>query len=256
MSNFGPRDTDLQVARGKTPAQTGVNKFGRSPDIGTAAALPKDVWDVSNSAYNWMTSASALDVSSSSTADDGDPAGTGAQTIKIEGLDSSWNAQTETVTMDGTSTVTTSNTWIRVNRAYVVTAGSGDANAGNITIQVTGGGATVAYIGAGNGQTLMAVYTVPNGKKLYLRKMRTEIIRQTVAAVIESELWQRNAADTSTDAWRIITTIPVHSYAPGVDEWEPYNQITGKTDIRSRVSYASANNLVVASRFKGTLVDD
>jgi len=98
-------------------------------------------------------------VVSSSTADD--LVGTGAQKVKIEGLDANYNAQIVEVEMDGTTNVSTTETFIRVYRVYVSQAGSGKVNAGNITISI--GGSVRAQISANQGQTLMAVYTVPAG---------------------------------------------------------------------------------------------
>ena len=61
--------------------------------------------------------------------------GTGARTVEIQGLDSNWNLLTETVTMNGlTPVVTTQEHFLRVFRARVVTAGSLQSNAAQITI--------------------------------------------------------------------------------------------------------------------------
>jgi hypothetical protein len=70
--------------------------------------------------------------------------------------------QTDSAGLHGVST----NTFIRLFRARVATAGSGGVNAGTITCTI--GGNTMAQIPANAGQTLQAIYTVPAGKRAYL----------------------------------------------------------------------------------------
>lgn len=140
-------------------ARTGdtVQKFGRNPESGTAA---EDIWD-GGGLYPFQTSAQSIEAVS----DDADDAaaGTGARTIIVEGLDANWALQSETVILNGLTAVDLANTYIRIFRAYVVTAGSQGVNDGNISIQIDGGGTVLAQITEAMGQTLMAVYTVPLG---------------------------------------------------------------------------------------------
>jgi hypothetical protein len=101
-------------------------------------------------------------------------AGTGARTIQISGLDGSYNEVSETIIMNGQTAVTTSNTYLRVNRALVLTAGSGGANAGIIYVgtgTVTAGVPVNKYTtinGDGLNQSLQAFWTVPAGYTAYI----------------------------------------------------------------------------------------
>jgi hypothetical protein len=110
---------------------------------------------------------------SSSNAND-TSAGTGARTIQISGLDGSYNEVSETITMNGQTAVTTSNSYIRMNRALVLTAGSGGANAGIIYVgtgTVTAGVPVNKYTtinGDGLNQSLQAFWTVPAGYTAYI----------------------------------------------------------------------------------------
>ena len=70
--------------------------------------------------------------------------------------------------MDGTTTVTTTQQFLRVFRMSVETAGSFGNNEGTITATYTGGADVAATISPGNGQTLMALYTIPAGYTGYL----------------------------------------------------------------------------------------
>lgn len=70
--------------------------------------------------------------------------------------------------MNGTSDVTTSNSYIRINACYALTAGSGGAAAGIIIVKNTAGTVTYSAITAGFVTCRQMIYTVPAGKTLYL----------------------------------------------------------------------------------------
>ena len=156
----------LAVQQGKVPGYSMVNKFGYNPSIGSGSF--ETIWETGND-YPWQSSAVTVNVVSDDT--DDDVAGTGARTLRIQGLDGSYNLVEETVDMDGTTTVTTTQTFLRVFRMSVETAGSSGNNEGTITVTYTGGSDVAATITAGNGQTLMTLYTIPAGYTGYLLSM-------------------------------------------------------------------------------------
>lgn len=135
-----------------------ISKYGYNADIDTTTD-PEAVW-VAGGLITWPSSAAVPVITSSSTNDDGDPAGTGAQTIVIQGVDATYTRKTETITMDGTSNVNASGAVLFVDRAYVDNAGTLGVNDGDITITV--GGNETARIAAGTGQTLQAAMVVPD----------------------------------------------------------------------------------------------
>jgi len=153
----------LAVQQGKVPGYSMVNKFGYNSSIGSGAF--ETIWETGNN-YPWQSTAVTVDVVSDNVNDD--VAGTGARTLRIQGLDGSYNFAEETVDMDGTTTVTTTQTFLRVFRMSVETAGTSGNNEGTITVTYTGGSDVAATITAGNGQTLMALYTIPAGYTGYL----------------------------------------------------------------------------------------
>ena len=164
----GSADIDfyLAVAKGDFTGYSNVSKFGRNPSVKSADY--ETLWDGSN-LYPWPTAAETLNVVSTD-ADDSS-SGTGARTVEIEGLDSNWDVLTETVSMNGTTNVTTTNSFLRVYRVRVVTAGSTGVNEGTITCTNTTSSNVIAQISVDNsgfGQSLMALYTVPAGKTAYL----------------------------------------------------------------------------------------
>ena len=154
----------LEVQQGKIPGYSMVNKFGYNPSIGSGSF--ETIWETGDD-YPWQSSAVTVDVVSDN-ANDVHTTGSGARTLRIQGLDSSYNFAEETVNLNGTSTVTTTQTFLRVFRMSVETAGTSGNNEGTITVTYTGGSDVAATISPGNGQTLMTLYTIPAGYTGYL----------------------------------------------------------------------------------------
>jgi len=159
---------ELQVARGQIAYHESIYKFGNNPEIADSI---ETVWS-QGGLYSYLTSASVLKVSSSST--DDTSAGTGARTVQLFGLDGDYNEISEVVTLNGQTAVNTTQSYLRINRMIVRSAGSGGANAGVIyagTGTVTTGVPANIYAtvnGDGTNQTLMALWTVPAGYTGYL----------------------------------------------------------------------------------------
>lgn len=154
---------ELQVARGQIMGHSAVNIFGYSTAVGSTALGP--LWEgltVSGGAYTYPSSASTLTIVSDSASD------TSALSIQIQGLDSGYNAITETIAMNGTTNVTTTKSFLRIN---LMTTTNG-LNVGNITAKISS--TTYAKIAAGIGQTQMSLYTVPAGYTFYLSYVQAD----------------------------------------------------------------------------------
>ena len=150
----------LKVAQGVVTGYSSFTVFGYNPDVDQTE---ESIWP-DGSTVPHPTSESQLTIASTDANDAA--AGTGARTVYIEGLDEDYEVVSETVTLNGTSGVTTTNSYIYVNQFYVVTVGSGGANAGDITAKVS----TTLYdiIAAGNNQRTTGHYCVPAGYTGYL----------------------------------------------------------------------------------------
>ena len=157
--------------------------------------------------------------------------GTGARTVTIAGLDANYDRQTEEITMNGTSATTaTTNTYIRIYRAYVETAGTyAGTNAGLITIRASGGGASFATIVAGSSQSQETMYTVARGHGLFVKDIHITTESNKTTSV---KMWQHavNGATAPFNPKRI-----VHQYiglASSQDfEYSPEIYFPEKTDI-------------------------
>ena len=146
----------LSVQKGLVQNYSGIHKFGLNTAVGSSF---ETIWD-GNNTYTYPSSAGTATATSSDTASDN----TG--TVEIQGLDSNYDLATETLTIGGSAGSTS---FIRVFRAIMKTANTGNTNVGTISITVSS--TTVAQIRATYGQTLMCVYTVPRKYNAYLMQL-------------------------------------------------------------------------------------
>jgi hypothetical protein len=165
-------DTGLQIALGCHDGITFMNKFGANSAVGTSY---EDIW---NPGALWvpLPAATVLDVSSSH-ADD-TLLGDGLRTLHIFGLDANYEEISEIVEMDGLTPVQTENIYLFVNRVHGDTGGVDAVNAGDIyvaddsTAHTDGVPNTAAAIQSkivvGEGQSQLARYTVPAGKRAFM----------------------------------------------------------------------------------------
>ena len=143
----------LQVSRGLVDGHERVFKFGYNGEI---QDVEETIWDTGG-IYAYPSTALAMTATSASGATD-----SGVQ-ITIQGLDASYNEVSEEVTLNASGTATTTQTYLRVYRAFI--SGS-TAAVGNVVI--SNGGTTYALISAAEQQSLMALWTVPAGYTAYL----------------------------------------------------------------------------------------
>lgn len=230
------------------PGHFTVNKFGRNPDVDTGTT-PEDIWS-GGGEYPFPSSPVSLEILSSAAADDdGD---TGANTVEIEGLDANWELQTETVTMNGVAAVNLAKQYIRIFRAKVLTAGTDGENAGIITIRDQGAGTIRAIIdfnaalGGGAGQTLMAIYTIPAGKKGVIRRHWARLDRfPGTDAQMRIVIRPFGGAWLTKETWSISETNNHDVEYPNGAGIE----VTEKTDIRMEVFVVGANDVVIDAGF-------
>lgn len=153
---------ELQVARGQIPGHKHVFKFGVNPVVQN---VEETVWE-GGGLYVYPSSALIMTVASASGATDN------GVVITISGLDADYNEQSETVTLAGAGTATTTKSFLRVYRGFV--AGSQEPTG---AVTVANGGTTYAYIN-GDNQTLMAVWTVPAGYDGYITQLDVTVLTE------------------------------------------------------------------------------
>lgn len=233
---------DLQVSRNQIYDHKVIFKFGFNPDIN---GIEETIWD-SGGIYAYPSAATVMKVSSSSTNDTA--AGTGARTIVVEGLDGDYNEVEEIVTLNGQTAVNTTTSFLRVNRAYVLTAGSGGTAAGDIYVGVgtvtAGVPATIyAHITLGDNQTLMAIWTVPAGYTGYFDHFNVATGTTNPNQYVGMRVIQRNLGGV----FRTLIKQTIGAGSGVADFVLKYPiEVQEKTDIEMRASSSGSNNLVSA----------
>ncbi len=189
----------LDVARGKITGVSSVNKFGRSTNVD--AAIDTDVHDGANATDDldiWVapTQARTHQVVSTSASDDGDPVGVGARTVQLYGL-TSWDAAetSEVITLNGTTNVATTNSYVIIHRIKVLTWGATAVNVGVITATADTDGTVTAQINAGEGQTQMAIYGVPSTHTLYMDSYYATAIKASTSLAVKMSLLVNTGPD-------------------------------------------------------------
>ena len=146
----------LAIAKGEVNGYSSEHKFGAVPAMSNNES--GTIWDVNDTDYPWSSwsTAGTVDIPAVNASDNG-------KKITLVGLDADYNAQSEEITLSSSGSVTSTNSYIRLYRAFL---SNGSTNVGVINVQKSA--VTVLRINAGKGQTLMAIYTVPAGYTAYL----------------------------------------------------------------------------------------
>lgn len=235
-------DWRIQAARGKLRNSYHVHKFGANSS--PANGVEETVWDGSN-LYPWTTwNGSADNVFLKS--DDSDDAGI---TVFIQGLDENYDLQSEILTLDPTdptaTAVASSNTYKRLFRMYNT---SNQQEVGNITAHHgSASGTPVAIITAGQGQTLMCVYTVPDGHVALVLNYdfsgsANSAIQSRLLTCVDGGVFRNQHAGSTYGGQ--------YTYKFGIPLI-----VTAKTDIDMRVTAGTGSSYVSAS-FNLLLIKD
>lgn len=234
-------DWYMAVARGQVPGMTVVNIYGYQALV-TTTSIP--LWE-NATAYTYPAAAATMTLYSSSASDTN-------VSILINGLDSSYNLISETkVLTNGTTGVTTTNSYLRINSIAVV----GSVNPVG-TIYLSNGAKTVTYAqinltGAqSDGRSQMSIYTVPNGYTFYLTRVNAYVSPNNNANFYcNYRVWTRN---TTTGIVTVLQQAPfVNTYATTRVAPRPY---AAKTDIQWQASM-SAGTSIVSVGVEGILVE-
>jgi hypothetical protein len=146
-------DFGINVQKGLVEDFSAVGQFGYNPSVSTTFST---IWG-GTGIYDYPTSATTAVATSSNTVSDN------GGTVLVSGLNASYEQISETITIGGSAST---NSFIRVYSARMLTATTGNANVGDITITVNA--KTVAKIVSGYGTNLSAIYTVPANKRAWI----------------------------------------------------------------------------------------
>lgn len=252
-------ENGLSISRGLVLGVNYLHKFGQAPDFDASDGYV-DVWDGANDGginqmlYQFSTTDDIDSLSSSNAGD--------TQDIKIYGLDSNFDEVVQTVTLNGQTTVLLTTDLIRVHR--MINVDSTD-NAGDIYCYVNGtttGGVpdtaadVRAVIQVGNNQTLMAIYTIPNGKTGYLRSWYVAGSNSTfftTSGISNNKLLVR----PSGEVFQLKHISSLNSTGTSLDQHQYHEpeKLEAQTDIKIMVD-SNVTGSSISAGFDLVLIDD
>jgi hypothetical protein len=235
-----------EVAMGNVYGSATWNKFGYNADINGAAEVVASF----GGTFNIMTTADTLNVVSTSNNDRS--GGQAARTIVLIGIDSNGDYQEETVTMNGQTPVTTSNTWLGINRAYVASVGTFNYNAGDITISDTSAVfGTQAQIPSMKAITQQSIFHVQSGYKFLSDWLEINSARQGATPFIQVFGY---VYDRSTNVrQQIFTTSTGDGQSSELQLTPSQPFVIGESSVLYFEATSDHTNTLVTLRFSGIL---
>lgn len=225
--------------------QAGVipkDKFGRTASM-ASTVTNQDIWAVSG-LYKGFDCVAAETVSfvSNNAADVG-------VEVTIEGLDANWDIQQETVTLNGTTPVVSTLSFIRAARGFV--SGS-QAAVGSITFnQSVTTANTLGVINPEYQQTNICAFTVPNGYRCVVTSATARLGRLNGAAGSVEIAFKRRDFGKVFRAFRTIVVTTSQAYYHDYQNGFSFGE---KTDICARVISVSDNSSYVTAEFEYLLL--
>ena len=251
---------DLEVARGNVTGVFGVTTSGRNTDVDAAI---EDIWSGASAIPQiiWLppTQARIHAIVSTSTSDDGSPAGVGAHTVRVSGLVDWDTAETsEDITLDGTNAVNTSSSYVIIKRMEIITKGATDINVGTITATAATDGTISAQIEPSRGQTEMAIYGVPSVQNFYMTRYYVSMgLGSGAAQTVDATLRVNHNPDVELLNYIVELTLGLVEDGDSHDEhrFEPELRLPGPTIIKVQAVASGTNNDIDAG-FDGYLITE
>lgn len=240
-----PTDYPTEVGLGQRQGHVLWNKFGYNAAVGTSAEVVAS-W---GGTYTPMTTARTLSVVSTDAADDGDPAGTGANSVIIYGVDANRHEQTVTVTLNGTTPVVTAETWLGVNRIVIALAGSGQVNAGTITATATTDLTIQGQVPAGEGTSQQCIFHIQESHRALASWLTLSTVRfgSGTEPVVTLKGWVYSAVSNSKyEVVRMTTDLGVETH---VELEPPYPFPIGESSVFWLEAVSTRAATDVACRF-------
>ena len=240
-------DFKLSVSAGRISGASTVFKFGKNQDISSSGNEDVISW---GGLKLFPTAASTLSIASSTVNDD--DGGTGINKIRIYGLDANYLEVTEEITLNGTSAVVTSNSYLRVTRMYGTLAGSVQRADGNIIATHDEG--IISEIVAGDGQSADATYTVPANHVLMIDRIAASLERSATGAGAEIHFEIKLFGENT---WREQADISLAASGTShmTRDTDLWYSVPEKADVRLYVSNANTNSTHIAASFDAILID-
>lgn len=186
MTYISNTDLYLDISKGDYPGHIDYSAYGINQNIGTAST-PEDIW-YNGGLFVPPTTYRVHNIASDSVNDTA--AGTGVRTCKIYGVVSTGLAS-ETIVMNGTTPVATTNSYSDIYLIEGLTWGSTTSNAGNITATAVTDATITAFISIGKNSTQKAIRLIPPTYTGYLFDWQTAMQQATLSSFAETYLMKK-----------------------------------------------------------------
>jgi len=239
------------VALGRYGGAKVQHKFGRNVDIDTASD-PEDLWDGGGV---WVAPLAPRIHALVSTLAGDSVGGGGTEVVRVVGL-SAWDGREieELVTLAGLTPVNTVNEYAIIYRMQVR---GGATNLGDITATAAVDGTLTAQITAGLGQTLMAIYGIPEGENFLLTSWYASLARSNQNTSADLSLLVNPDPVVFPDLFNIRQ--PFSLAGSGTShfshDFTPHLPIPGPALIVVHVEQVGGNDTAVGGGFDGYHVD-
>ncbi len=236
MTFINSNNTSIDIPAGDASGFSSELVVGRTTNLDRNKDT--DIWDgaidKANNIFVPPTAARVHDIASSSANDSS--TGTGMRTLRIYGLDANWLEVTEDITLNGTTNVSTVNSYVRINKMKGLTWGSSLENEGDITATAQVDGTVTARINnvdGGYNQTLSSLYSVPSNKVGLITNIFSVInISSANKTIFDLHLLIKENADLSTSGYLLSHAMGVY-INNNIHEHTitPYLKVQSKSDI-------------------------
>jgi len=238
---------------GEIPDISYINKFGLSGTL--TAGVEEDVWSQGGT-YTRMTSAETMDIVSTSANDA--PSGTGIDSIFIRGLDGDYEPINETITLNGVTSVETTNSYLFIYRMEARNnTATGTTNDGTITATASTAATVQGHMPAGDSTTNGSHFLVPNGYSGLVTDLHLSIHRVGASglrrAIIDLRTVPTSNADKTNINYRTIRLSASNDGGLSVNEFHNPLVIPEKTLFYLTVN-ADSNNTQLAFEYDVILV--
>lgn len=221
-------DFNLQVARGKVNGVSLVNLYGYQAAV-DGTYIP--VWENATTYTYPSNGGETMTLYSSSTSDTN-------VTVFIDGLDTNFAIQTETLVLtNGTTGVNTTKQYRRINNMRII----GSVNAvGILRLSNTGKTTTYAQIAIGTGKTQWSMYTVPSGYTFFLNRVTATASATSSAKVLGYRVYQQSATGLVSlllqspwiDTYETVRTVPNPYLEKTSIQWQVTSDTVSQVGIR------------------------
>lgn len=232
------KDTDfyLEISQGLHPNYVDYSAYGINQDIDIGSA-PEDIW-LQGGLFTPPTTYRVHNITSASVNDTS--AGTGARTVKIYGVVSTGLAE-ETITMNGTSNVTTVNSYSDIYKMHIITAGSDNTNAGNITATAVTDATITCTIPTGGLNTCRkCIRLIPPNYTGYLYDFQAGMQQATASSFADVYLMTKE----SGGVWlsRRFHSLNNSGSSVELDEWKVPLKLESGTWVKVQCTSVTNNN--------------